>query len=141
VNGCECDGSECPSFDSLEQCARQCGRSGRCQIGRMPKMSTSTNWCPVETCAGSYLAVCSSADADPTNRLTSLLPNFDMYCVPNDGAATCDVARFPDGVECRDGDWCCVLRNGTNIGRTRYRQLCRMSLLPSIKPGGCGALE
>ncbi|MFB6372818.1 MAG: hypothetical protein ABEN55_06835, partial [Bradymonadaceae bacterium] len=35
VSGCECDSGRCPAFDSVEECARQCGRAGECRAERM----------------------------------------------------------------------------------------------------------
>ncbi|MFB6372817.1 MAG: hypothetical protein ABEN55_06830, partial [Bradymonadaceae bacterium] len=92
--------------------------------------------CPGPWCFN-YLAFCSSADADPSGRLTSLMPAFDLYCTPYEESAVCDATRLPEGGECRRGDWCCVLRDGDRIDGRKYRQLCRMSLLP----GGCAMLE
>ncbi len=142
VRGCPCTDDNCPAFETLEDCAKSCVADGWYQPENMPVTGPGqTASCPGAFCSG-QVAFCSTAASDPTAQLDALMPAFDIHCVIQEEAGVCDLAHAPPRGDCAPTDWCCTLRKNNNaLSESEYRQLCRMSLLPDVKPGGCYELE
>jgi hypothetical protein len=136
VSGCDCDGQDCPAFDSVEACAEACGRAGWCQSQRLPRtLLSDDSGCPDTQC-GQGVAMCSDGSEAPSDTLQRLIPSINSIdCVEVSRSDGYDCVAA--GVPCYEGEWCCTLPI-QRIRKSEYSELCRATLLPDFKPGaGC----
>lgn len=137
TSGCDCDGQDCPAFDSVEACAEACGRAGWCQSKRLPRnLLSDDSGCPDSQC-GQGVAMCSTGSNDPSDTLRQLIPSINSIdCVQlSRGSETYDCVAA--SVPCYEGEWCCTLPT-QRITASEYPELCRATLLPDFKPSaGC----
>lgn len=140
ASGCDCQGDDCPAFDSFEACATSCAAEGIYQPAHLPRVnSDETLSCDSYFCQG-WAAFCSSADADPTDRYDTLTPNLEVTCSRQEDSY-CDIAWIPAEGQCAGDDWCCEIRGAWSMNPALFEQMSRLSLLPTVKPGGCLQLE
>ena len=140
ASGCDCTGADCPAFDSIEECASQCGDAGACRADDMPLVwGTETLTCGDQNC-GDRMTFCVSSDTDPTGRLSQVMPDIGVDCVRSDGG--CHLRDPLDEADkCVDGDWCCTEHQATGYTDTELRQLCGITLMPGVKQATCFYFE
>ncbi|RDV38740.1 hypothetical protein DV096_08005 [Bradymonadaceae bacterium TMQ3] len=138
ASGCECQGDDCPAFDSLEACVTSCAQGGYCQTARLPHYLAGA--CPGETCFDltSICAEPSGQLADFETFLTDNLPGMNVRCT--DSSDIC-AATTPSPHTCLPDDWCCTFIASTPFDLPRHHSYCALTLLPNVRALGCLPLD
>ena len=137
ASGCDCQGDDCPAFDTLEDCATSCAGAGYCQTERLTSLLTGA--CPGEDCFN-LTTICAAPSgelADFEAFLTNNLPDLRIVCSENEGL--CGANIFPH--TCLPDDWCCTISGPYPFDRPRHHGHCAITLLPNTRALGCLHLE
>lgn len=141
VIGCPCElGAECHVFDTKTECATICAAEGYCKADALRGATRAAAMCQGFDC-GDGLAVCVSAEVDPSKELEVLLPDLgDVECGQgNEQQFPCAVAP---GGECQDGDWCCTPSQSFGVFPNEpNHELCATTLLAEVKSMSCYYLD
>lgn len=136
VKGCpNCQGDDCPMFDSIESCASSCSQNGWCQTQKMLALPLPQPPCSRLNCVEPFVA-CIVSEADPTNQLEVFGRDGVMpECLEKDTRGFCRVSQ----VDCRDkGQWCCHYRlSEDSLISEEVSQVCALTLDPKVQQVGC----
>ena len=134
AKGCpNCQGDDCPMFDSIESCASSCAQNGWCQLQKIPVLSEPE--CTLNSCL-EPLVVCVDSNTDPVNQLGPFGRGDAMAdCRKQDEFGYCRASL----IECmREGQWCCNYRRMYNsLNRDELSQACALTLKSNVRQVGC----
>ena len=134
ATGCpNCQGDECPMFDSIESCASSCAQNGWCQLQKMPVLSEPK--CTLNRCS-EPLVVCIDSNTDPVDQLGPFGRGDAMAdCREQDAFGYCRASQ----IECvREGQWCCNYRRMHNsLNSDELSQACALTLRTDVQQVGC----
>src|SRR5690554_2103624 len=137
ASGCDCDGEDCPAFDTLEDCATTCAQAGFCQAERLPHYLNGA--CPGDSCFD-LTTICAAPSGELSEFeafLEATLPELRISCSEN--TAICGVNIFPH--TCLPDGWCCTISGPYTFDLPRHQGYCAITLLPTVRALGCIFLE
>ena len=136
AKGCpNCQGDDCPMFDSIESCASSCAQNGWCQTQKMLALPLPQPPCSRLNCVEPLVA-CIVSETDPTNQLAVFGRDRVMpECLEKDTRGFCRVSQ----VDCGDkGQWCCHYRlSEDSLISEEVSQVCALTLEPKVQQVGC----